>query len=174
MTKILETPRLLLRKFSTDDAPFMLQLLNEPTWLQYIGDRNVRTEDEARQYLENGSLKSYKDHGFGFYAVIHKETQKTVGTCGFVKRDFLEHPDFGFAFLPEFTGQGYAFEVTAAAMDFAEQMLQLKKVEAITTPDNKRSIQLLIKLGFRFEKSIMVDNEELFLFNTTLMPRQPE
>ena len=171
MTALLETSRLLLRKFTKDDAPFMLRLLNEPTWLQYIGDRNVHTEEEARKYLENGAIKSYGERGYGFYAVIHKETQQTVGTCGFVKRDFLDHPDFGIAFLPEYTGQGYAFEVTAAAMDFAEQMLQLKKVEAITTPDNTRSIQLLVKLGFRFEKSIFVDNEELFLFNTTLMPK---
>jgi RimJ/RimL family protein N-acetyltransferase len=139
-------------------------LLNEPTWIQYIGDRNVRTLEEAQQYLIDGSIKSYNQHGFGFYNVLLKETHTPVGTCGFAKRPFLECPDFGFAFLPEYTGQGYAFEVSAATMDYAEQMLKLNKVEAITTPDNKRSIQLLVKIGFRYEKSIIVDNEELFLF----------
>ena len=164
MSLILETSRLILRKFTIDDAPFMLRLLNQPTWIQYIGDRNVRTLEEAQQYLINGSIKSYKEHGFGFYSVLHKETEAPIGTCGFTKRPFLEHPDFGFAFLPEYTGQGYAFEVTAAAMDYAEQMLKLNRVEAITTPDNKRSIHLLVKIGFRFEKPILVDHEELFLF----------
>jgi len=105
--------------------------------------------------------------GLDFYNVLHKETNTSVGTCGFVKRHFLDHPDFGFAFLPEYTGQGYALEVAAATMDYAEQKLQLHMVEAITTPDNKRSIQLLIKLGFRFGKSIWVDGEELFLFSRT-------
>jgi len=164
MSTILETSNLILRKFTVDDAGFMLRLLNEPTWIQYIGDRNVHTVEEAQQYLLNGSIKSYKDHGFGFYLVLHKEKGEPVGTVGFAKRTYLECPDFGFAFLPEFTGQGYAFEVSAAAMDFAEQMLQLNRIEAITTPDNKRSIQLLVKIGFRFEKSIHVEGEELFLF----------
>ena len=164
MSTILETSNLILRKFTIDDAAFMLRLLNEPTWIQYIGDRNVRTVEEAQHYLINGALKSYKDHGFGFYLVIHKGSAAPVGTVGFVKRPFLECPDYGFAFLPEYTGQGYAFEVSAAAMDFAEQILQLNRLEAITTPDNKRSIQLLVKLGFRFKKSIHVEGEELFLF----------
>ena len=164
MSTILETSNLLLRKFTVDDAGFMLRLLNEPTWIQYIGDRNVRTLEQAQQYLINGAIKSYKDYGFGFYMVLHKETREPVGTVGFVKRPFLECPDYGFAFLPEYTGQGYAFEVSAAAMDFAEQILRLSRIEAITTPDNKRSINLLVKIGFRFEKSIHEEGEELFLF----------
>lgn len=164
MSLILETSRLRLRRFNIDDAPFMLRLLNDPSWIQYIGDRNVRTLDAAQQYLLDGSLKSYVDHGFGFYNVLLKETNEPIGTCGFIKRPYLQHPDFGFAFLPEYTGQGYAFEVTAAAMEFAEQKLQLHKVEAISKPDNKRSIHLLTKIGFRYEKSIVVDEEELFLF----------
>ncbi|HEY3386682.1 MAG TPA: GNAT family N-acetyltransferase [Saprospiraceae bacterium] len=164
MSTILETSHLIVRKFNIDDAPFMLRLLNEPTWIQFIGDRNVRTVQEAEHYLMNGAIKSYKDNGFGFYIVVHKETGEPVGTVGFVKRPFLECPDYGFAFLPEYTGQGYAFEVSAAAMDYAEQILQLSRIEAITTPDNKRSIHLLVKIGFRFEKSIHAEGEELFLF----------
>lgn len=164
MRNILETSHLCLRKFSAADAPFMLRLLNEPTWIQYIGDRNVHSEEDARHYLENGAMRNYDQLGYGFYLVTHRETGEPIGTCGFTKRDFLEHPDFGFAFLPEYTGQGYAFEVSAAALDFAEEILQLKRVEAITTKDNERSIHLLTKLGFRFERTLMLEGEELFVF----------
>src|SRR6187431_2313641 len=135
MSILLETSNLILRKFNIDDAPFMLKLLNEPTWIQYIGDRNVRTLKDAEKYLVEGAIRSYKEHGFGFYSVLHKDSKLPIGTCGFAKRPFLEHPDFGFAFLPEYTGQGYAFEVSAAIMDFAEQILHLDRIEAITTPD---------------------------------------
>ena len=161
---ILQTDRLSLRKFNKEDAPFMLRLLNEPTWLEYIGDRNVRSLEDAVRYLETGALQSYNEFGYGFYLVSDRHTDTAMGTCGFTKRPFLQYPDFGFAFLPEYTGQGYAFEVAAAALDYAEEILQLKKVEAITTQHNERSIRLLTKLGFRFERTCMLEGEELFVF----------
>jgi [ribosomal protein S5]-alanine N-acetyltransferase len=161
---ILQTNRLCLRRFTTDDAPFMLRLLNEPTWIEYIGDRNVRTLEDAVAYLKNGAMQNYSDLGYGFYLVMDRETGESIGTCGFTKRPVLQHPDFGFAFLPEYTGQGYAFEVAAAALDYAEEILQLKKVEAITTQNNERSIRLLTKLGFRYERTCVLDGEELFVF----------
>lgn len=169
MHAILETNRLVLKKFTVDDAPFIFRLVNDPTWIQYIGDRNVRTLEDAQKYLADGAIASYATHGYGFYNVLHRETNTPIGTCGFTKRPFLEHPDFGFAFLPEYTGQGYAIEIAVAAMAYAEEVLKLEKLVAITTPDNKRSIQLLIKLGFRFEKSIWENEEELFLFGAPLM-----
>ena len=94
----------------------------------------------------------------------HRETKTPIGTCGFAKRPFLDHPDFGFAFLPEYTGQGYAIEIAVATMAYAEEVLKMEKLVAFTTPSNKRSIQLLLKLGFRFEKSFWENEEELFLF----------
>jgi RimJ/RimL family protein N-acetyltransferase len=168
MHTILQTSRLVVRKFNIDDAPFMLKLLNEPTWIRYIGDRNVRTLEDAEKYLQDGALKNYKDYGFGFYCVSHRDTGLPIGTCGFTKRHFLEHPDFGFAFLPEFTGQGYAIETAVATMAYAEEVLKLERLVAITTPDNIRSIHLLIRIGFRFEKAIIVEGEELFQFGTDL------
>jgi RimJ/RimL family protein N-acetyltransferase len=168
MRGILETNRLLLRKFTVDDAPFMLRLVNEPSWIEYIGDRNVHTLEDAQKYLLEGSIQSYHDHGFGFYNVCLRDTGMPIGSVGFAKRPFLDHPDFGFAFLPEYTGQGYAIEVAVAAMAYAEEVLKLEKLVAITLPSNKRSIQLLIKLGFRFEKTVMVEGDELFLFGAEL------
>lgn len=164
MQTILETSRLRLQKFSVEDAPFMFRLLNEPTWIQYIGDRNVRSTEDAARYLQNGAIHQYKELGYGFYLVVHKESGLPIGTCGFTKRDYLDHPDFGFAFIPEYTGMGYAFEIAAAALDFAEEILQFKRVEAFSIPENKRSISLLVKLGFRFERSMQVDQEEVYLF----------
>lgn len=168
MHGILETNRLLLRKFTIEDAPFMLRLVNEPSWIEYIGDRNVHTLEDAQKYLMEGSIRSYNDHGFGFYNVCLRDTQMPIGTVGFTKRPFLEHPDFGFAFLPEYTGQGFAIEMAVAAMAYAEEVLKLEKLVAITLPANRRSIQLLIKLGFRFEKTVMVEGDELFLFGAEL------
>lgn len=168
MRGILETNRLLLRRFTVDDAPFMLRLVNEPSWIENIGDRNVRTLEDAEKYLLDGSIQSYHDYGFGFYNVCLRDTGIPIGSLGFAKRPFLDHPDFGFAFLPEFTGQGYALEMAVAAMAYAEEVLKIEKLVAITLPANKRSIQLLLKVGFRFEKCIMVEEEELFLFGASL------
>ncbi len=168
MPVILETVRLVLRHFTIADAPFMLRLVNEPSWIQYIGDRKVFTLEDAENYLLNGSLKSYQDNGFGFFAVLLKGTDTLIGTCGFAKRPFLDYPDFGFAFLPEYTGMGYATEIAVATLAYAEEVLKVETVFAYATKDNFRSIQLLSKTGFTFDKYIQVDDDELLLFSASL------
>lgn len=171
MRKILETERLILRKFTLDDAPFMLELLNTPTWLQFIGDRNVHTIEDAENYLKNGTLKSYQEHGFGFYAVIEKaETSdrigKTIGMCGLIKRDSLPDIDIGFAFLPNLISRGFGYEAASATLDYAKNTLKIDRIIAIVNPDNEKSIGLIKKIGMQFEKMIKFGNEEkeLMLF----------
>ena len=166
---ILQTDRLALRRFTVQDAPFILRLVNEPSWLQYIGDRNVQTVADAEKYLLEGAIRSYAEHGFGFYLVTLKESAEPVGMCGFAKRPFLDTPDFGLAFLPEYTGVGYAHEISAHALQYGHEVLNLDRILAYTTQDNQRSISLLTRLGFRFDKPIRVDGEELMLFELIRM-----
>jgi RimJ/RimL family protein N-acetyltransferase len=152
---ILETERLNLRRFSVDsDAPFALTLLNEPSFLQYIGDKKVRNLDDARQYLLNGPIASYEKNGFGLYAVELKESQTSIGMCGLIKREELPEPDIGFAFLPEFWKKGYAFEAAAAVMKDARETLNLDRILAIVNPENYASMKLLERLGLRFERML--------------------
>ncbi len=167
----LETERLILRQFTLEDAPFMLELLNTPTWLQYIGDRNVHTIEEAENYLRNGSLKSYAENGFGFYAVIEKpetsdRSSKIIGMCGLVKRDTLPDIDIGFAFLPDLIGKGYGYEAASATLDYVLNVLKIKRLIAIVNADNEKSIGLVKKIGMTFERMITHGNEEkeLMLF----------
>jgi RimJ/RimL family protein N-acetyltransferase len=152
--KILETERLSLRWLTADDAPFMLGLLNEPSFIENIGDRGVRTVDAAREYIEKGAVASYHQNGYGLYMVELKGDGRPVGICGLVKRPFLEHADIGFAFLPPFWSQGYALESALAVMDFARNRLALERIVAIVSPGNEPSIRLLRKLGLEFERMI--------------------
>ena len=165
MTALITTPRLALRELAADDAAFILELLNEPSFLQNIGDRGVRTLDDARAYIESGPRASYARHGFGLYAVALRETGETAGICGLLKRDALEDPDVGFAFLPRFWSKGYAFESAAAVLQHARTVLGLKRILAITSPGNTASIELLGKLGFRFERAqSMAAGDEVKVF----------
>ncbi len=182
--KILETERLVLSEVTENDAEFMLDLLNQPSFIKYIGDRNVRTVEEAKDFIESRYQKSYHDNGYGLYLVelktddtlanarvfaIESKDQKPkdkLGVCGFVKRDNFEYADIGFAFLPQFEGKGYAFESAAAIMNYGAETLGFKQVLAITTQDNERSGKLLEKLGFKFDELIeMPNNEVLKLFS---------
>ena len=166
MRYILETERLRLREFTVDDTKFIIELLNNPGWMKFIGDKNVRTEDEAALYLQNGPLKSYEQNGFGRSMVETKNNQAAIGMCGIIKRGNMENPDIGFAFLPRFYGKGYAFEIASATLSYAIQELGIPKVAAITLPGNLRSIMLLEKMGFKFIKPINSDNnEELLLYS---------
>lgn len=151
---MLRTARLTLRPFTLADAGFMLRLLNEPSWLRYIGDRGVHTLAEAERYLEQGALASYAQHGFGFEAVVLHETGETVGMCGLAQREYLDAPDIGFAFLPEHAGRGLAFEAASAAMARARGPLGLRRILATTREDNHASQKLLSKLGLQFERRI--------------------
>jgi [ribosomal protein S5]-alanine N-acetyltransferase len=168
MEIIIETERLILRKFTVDDAPFMLKLLNTPSWLRFIGDRNVHSLEEAEQFLLNGYMKSYETHGFGFYVVMEKATKKPIGMCGLVKRDSLEDVDIGFAFMPDFMGKGYGFEAASATLKYAKNVLKLQKVIAIVDPENMVSIALIKKIGMTFEKMVQLSHNdiELMLFTT--------
>ena len=148
----LETARLDLRPFTHDDAPFILRLLNEPSFLQHIGDKGVRDLEGAKGYLTNGPLASYARHGHGLMAVVLKATGEPIGMCGLLKRDNLDHPDLGYAFLPESWSKGYAREAAKATLDHGSEELGFKTILAIVSQGNAASIRLLEKLGFRFEK----------------------
>ncbi len=172
--KILETERLILREVVESDDEFILDLLNQPSFIKYIGDRNVRTLEQSREFIESRYRKSYAEHGFGLYAVELKsqitnpKSQILIGICGFVRRDTLPDVDIGFAFLPQFERKGYAFESASAVMNYGRAVLGLKRVVAITTEDNESSGRLLEKIGFKFEGLITQphDAEELKLFSS--------
>jgi RimJ/RimL family protein N-acetyltransferase len=172
---VLETERLVLRRLTLDDAPFMRRLVNEPSWLEFIGDRGVKTEEDAREYLRNGAIASYDRHGFGLWAVVLPGGDSPIGICGLVKRDFLEDVDLGFAFLPEFWGKGFAREAAAAVVDFARRELGMRRLVAITARGNRRSIDLLARLGFAFEKTVEHpgDRGKVLLFSLEGMADAP-
>jgi RimJ/RimL family protein N-acetyltransferase len=157
---VLETERLTLRQLTTGDAELILELLNEPSFLQYIGDRGVRTIEDARQYILNGPAASYARFGFGLYRVALKEGDVPIGMCGLLKRDSLEDVDIGFAFLPRFWSKGYAFESASAVLTYGREVLGLSRIVAITAPDNEASIALLGKLGLRFAGMVRLTGED--------------
>jgi RimJ/RimL family protein N-acetyltransferase len=165
---VLETERLILRKLSLDDAGFILELLNDPSFLRYIGDKNVRNLEDARQYLLKGPLESYERLGYGLYLVALKSTGVPIGICGLIKRDTLEAVDIGFAFLPEFRTKGYGFESAAAVKEHGLKELDLGRLLAITNPDNTGSIRVLEKIGLRFDRMIRLapDSPEIRLYSS--------
>ena len=162
----LETERLFVRRFSVDDAQFILTLLNEPSFIRYIGDKKVRNVEDARQYILNGPVASYERHGFGLCLVELKESHTPIGMCGLLKRDELPDPDIGFAFLPDFWNKGFALEASTAVLNDARERLRLERILAITSLDNDASIKLLERLGFRFEKlmNLSADREQVRLY----------
>lgn len=163
---ILETERLTLRHGSVDDAEFILRLLNEPSFLRFIGDRGVRTLDDARQYVAERLIGSYERNGFGLWVVERKELLGPIGICGLVKRETLPYPDIGFAFLPEFWSAGYAYESALAVKQYALDVLALPRLLAIANPDNAGSIRILEKIGLAFVELIARsgDDAELRLY----------
>lgn len=160
---IVRTERLTLRHLDFDDAPFIIELLNQPSFLRYIGDKKVRNVADAHRYLQTGPLASYEKYGYGLYWVGDRETGMPVGICGLIKRDSLEDADIGFAFLPEHCGKGYAPESGRAVLEHGKQAFGLERVVAIVQPDNQASIRVLGKLGFRYEKMISLDEKPVTL-----------
>src|SRR5215467_2653725 len=148
----LQTERLVIRRLTDDDAPFILTLLNEPSFLRFIGDKQVRDLEGARQYIRNGPAASYERHGFGLCLVQLKDTLAPIGMCGLLKREDLPDPDIGFAFLPDFWNKGLAFEAATATLNDGRERLKLPRILAIVNPDNAASIKLLEKLGLKFER----------------------
>lgn len=163
---MIETERLFLREYTLEDAPFIFKLMNSDGWLKNIGDRHIKTVKDAEAYMQKFYLNSYVENGFGPFLVSLKETGVPIGSSGLYKRDNLEHPDVGFAFLPEFGKKGYAFEAATAVMRYATEKMKLKTIVGITLPDNHPSIKLLQKLGLsEVGKYEYEDGEELLLFS---------
>lgn len=171
MSHLIETERLLLREVDpAEDAAFFVELLNTPGFIKYVGDRNVRTTEEAFEYL-NSRVKLRSGHpAAGAYTVILKENQLSIGNCGLFIRPNLEIPDIGFSFLPDYEGKGYAHEACVALLNHAIQAHQLTRVCGITVSYNDRSIRLLEKLGLKFERTFFMegDPEELCLYGMDL------
>ena len=153
---VVETERLVVRRLTLDDAAFILELVNDPAWLRFIGDRGIRNLDDARAYLAQGPLAMYARRGFGLFAVADRTSGELLGMCGLLQRDTLPDVDLGFAFLPAHRGRGLAQESAAAVMEYARSTLQLPRLAAITSPANAASIALLEKLGFRFARLVQL------------------
>lgn len=166
MSKVLETNRLVLRRLSVDDAEFILGHLNDPSFHRYIGDRGVRTVEQARQYVVDRVMASYERFGFGIYMVELKDTREQIGTCGLVKREEMEDVEVGFALLPQYWSNGYALEAAQAVMEYGHQELGLSRIVAIVNPGNSRSFKLLEKIGLKFERMIRLSagDSEIELF----------
>ena len=163
---VTQTERLLLRWLDARDSAFIFELVNEPSWLRYIGDKGVKTLQDAQRYIEDGPIEMYQRLGFGLYAVELKEDGAPIGICGLIKRDALIDVDLGFAFLPRFWTKGYAMESASAVMSYGRSALGFSRIVAIVSQDNHRSARLLKKLGFRLESSVSLqpDGDELKLY----------
>lgn len=157
---VLETARLRLRELAAGDAPFVLRLLNDPTFLRYIGDRGVRDLDDARRYIVRGMVDSYERHGFGLWLVeLCEAGDEPIGLCGLVSREGLDAPDIGFALLPQWWSRGLAHEAASAVMAHARRVIGLERVLAIANPDNASSVRLLQKLGFRYLRDVQIPGD---------------
>ena len=157
---ILETERLRLRRLTLLDAPFMLGLLNEPAWHRFIGDRGVRTVEEAREYLGKSYLRGYERDGFSMFLVERKRDAAPLGVCGLMQRDTLDDVDLGFGFKSDYRRRGYAYEASVGTMRWGRETLGLERIVAITDRENAPSIALLHKLGFELEKDIQEPGDE--------------
>jgi RimJ/RimL family protein N-acetyltransferase len=155
---IIQTVRLTLRKLQLSDAEFVLKLYNDPSFLQHIGDKGVRTVAQAIQNLQQGAIASYVQHGYGMWLVENQQGQ-SIGLCGLIKRDFLNETDLGYAYLPEFFGQGYAFEAALAVLKYAKERTALSTVVAIVSEANAASKALLTKLGFVQHGQVLVPDK---------------
>lgn len=167
--RVLQTVRLSLRLFARADAPFIFELLNEPSWLQHIDDKGIKTLGDAERYIQDGPVTMSARLGFGLYLVELTGGRESVGMCGLIKRDTLEDVDLGFAFLSRFWGNGYAYESAAAVMSYAKMRLGVDRIVAITSPNNQASIKLLRKLGFTLERLIIATGggQDLALYSIT-------
>ncbi|HEX5689645.1 MAG TPA: GNAT family N-acetyltransferase [Roseiflexaceae bacterium] len=169
--RVLETHRLILRWFTLDDAEFIYELLNQPAWKRFIGDRGIDSLDAARAYIETALLAAYRRYGFGLYAIERKQDGALAGMCGLLKRDTLDDVDLGFALLSRYEGHGLAHEAAAATLAYSRDTLGLARIVAITSLDNDRSMQLLERLGMRYEGQIRFSetSEQLRLYAIDLL-----
>ena len=165
---LLQTKRLRIQEATAQDSAFFFKLLNSPNWIKHIGDRGITTEEHALAYIKDSLIDSYVKLGFGLYKVILDETNEAIGISGFLKRDYLDHPDIGFATLPEFEGMGYSFEAAFAIMKFGREELGIETIHAITSSENLASQNLLLKIGLKAKGKILPpdDDKELLLYST--------
>jgi RimJ/RimL family protein N-acetyltransferase len=163
---IIVTSRLALRELTLDDAPFILELLNEPDFIRFIGDRGVRDIASAQEYITKGPQASYARNKFGLWLVQRIDSGESIGICGLIKREVLPDVDIGYAYLARFRSQGYAFEAASAVKDYATHTLNLKRLLGVTDPDNSKSQKVLEKIGLRFERLVKLSEtgSELMLF----------
>ncbi|MGK0270417.1 MAG: RimJ/RimL family protein N-acetyltransferase [Cocleimonas sp.] len=158
---ILETERLYLRRLVRDDAEFILNLLNQPSWLEFIGDKNVYSLNDAKKYIELSPMTMYQHYGFGLFLVCSKDTSTPIGLCGLMKRDNLDDADLGYAFLPDFWQKGFALEAVQSVLSYAKNTHQLTRVLALCKSSNTASIKLLNKVDFTFDRDLkLLENEE--------------
>ena len=164
--KTFETERLQIKPTLEEDAAFILDLLNTPKWMQYIGDRNVHTVEDAKAYIRERMLPQLEKLGYSNYTVTRKSDGEKLGTCGLYNRDGIEGIDIGFAFLPQFEKKGYAFESVQKLLEVAIHDFTIKKISAITTKENSASQKLLTKIGMTFKKKVRIpnDDKELLLY----------
>lgn len=162
---VVETERLLLQQAHHNDRPFFFKLLNSPDWIAYIGDRGVHSLEDAGDYIQNALIQSYTDNGFGLYKIVLKANDQPIGICGLLKRSKLANPDIGFALLPEYQGNGYAFEAAQATLMYARSKLGLDTIFAITKANNTKSKRLLEKIGLKQIDPIMLGKEELLCYS---------
>ncbi len=156
---VIETERLVLSRLSMQDAAFMLELVNDPAWIRYIGDRGIRTLDDAAEYIRQGPLAMYAAYGYGLLRVARRGGGEAIGICGLLQRDFLEDVDLGFALLARFRGRGYALEAARAVVSDARKTLGLARLVAITAQGNEGSSKILERLGFGFERMVAYPGE---------------
>ena len=164
----LETERLILQPVKMEDAEFILELYNSPNFIKFIGDRNLRTVEDAENYIKEKFLPHVEKHGFGSYVIVTKSDTKKIGNVGIYVRDGLDAPDIGFSFLPEFERKGYGFEASKKLMEIAFSEFGLKKISAITTKENIASQKLIEKLGLKYLKIVQLpdDPEDLLYYET--------
>lgn len=170
MSKTYETERLIIKLVDIDDAEFLLKLLNTEKWLKNIGDRNIHNLEDAQRYVREKNLPQIERLGFGNAVVILKSDNEKIGTVGLYDREGIDGVDIGFAFLEEHEGKGYAYEAAKKIMDAGINEFDIKKVSAITLPENSSSIKLIEKLGLKFKEVVRIpnDTEDLNLYELTL------
>ncbi len=147
--KILETERIRIEKATLEDSSFFLELLNSPNWIEFIGDRGIKTEEDAADYIQKSLIDSYKENGYGLYKMVLKKENKPIGICGFLKRNYLKNADIGFAILPEYEAKGYTYEAVKETMNYGISSLQLNPILAVTISENTKSRNLLNKIGLK-------------------------
>ena len=168
---MLDTERLRLRKMTLDDTGLMLAVWNDPAFIRHVGDRGIRTTEDARDAMRKGALHLYEAYGYGPYRIALKDNDTPIGICGLFRRDGLDEPDIGYSTLPDFCGQGYAYEAATAVLDYAQAELALQRLIAIISPTNEASIGLIRKLGFEFERmhTMPDDEEEICIYVKSLI-----